>query len=358
MRPRRCLFLFSRDMDKKEFQTIQEIGTSKLLERLKNYSGAENEHVVDKEIDDACVIQMNSETSNLLLTSSVIALEGVHFDLVYSPLEHLGYKLLTMAVSKVYAMNGIPVSATADLAIPNKLSASMVEQIYKGFDAAGKTYGCSVRSGDITASAHGLSVAVHISGTAANKDIVYRKGCEPGDQICVTGDLGAAIAGLHILLREKKAWQESNTDHFEPDLKNYEYVVQRQLMPTARHDFISIFSETGIKPTSMVNLSQGLLNDIQQLTASGRVGCEIFTPAVPISLETRNVADEMQEDVDRYAFYGGEDYEILFTLKSETVEKLRSELDDFTVIGEIKPEKHGILLNTGEGKTKYIEGRN
>jgi len=341
-------------MDKKDFQTIQEIGPAQLLEILNKYSGANNEKIVYEGNEDAAVIRVNSVTDTLLLSSSAITVEGVHFDLVYTPLKHLGYKLLTLAVSKIYAMNGKPVSANVDLAVTNKLSATMIEELYKGFDVAAKTYGCSLRCGDLTASAHGLSVAVHISGTVFKDNIVYRKGCEPGDQICVTGDLGAAIAGLHVLLREKKAWQESNNDHFEPDLKEYEYVVQRQLMPTARHDFITAFSDASVKPTSMVNLSQGLLNDIQLLTGPGNWGCEIFTPAVPISIETRNVADEMQENVDRYAFYGGEDYEILFTMKNDDVERLRSELDDFTVIGEIKPKEHGIVLNTGEGDTKYI----
>lgn len=349
-------FVFNTSMGKKNnFQTIREIGTSTFLKRLGKYTGGKNNHVIHTGVDDATVIQLNKDKSYMLITSSVITLEGVHFDLVYSPLEHLGYKLLTSAVSKIYAMNGKPVSANVDLAVPNKLSASMVEQIYNGFDTAGKTYNCSVRSGDTTASNQGLSAAVHVSGTVANEDIVYRKGCKSGDQICVTGNLGGAIAGLHILLREKKAWQENNSDHFEPDLKKYEYVVRRQLMPTARYDFINAFTDAEVKPTSMINLSQGLLNDIQQLTESNSHGCEVFTPAVPIALETRNVADEMQEDVDRYAFYGGEDYELLFTLKSEDVEKLSAKLDDFTVIGEIKPKKYGIVLNTGEGNTMNID---
>jgi len=153
------------------------------------------------------------------------------------------------------------------------------------------------------------------------------------------------------LLREKQAWQERGGDHFQPDLEEYEYVVGRQLMPLARHDLGAYYEKAEVHPTSQVDVSQGLINEMQLIAEANNLGCEIFTPAVPISLETRQVADEMQEDVDRYAFYGGEDYEMLFTLKKEDVEKLKAEFDDFTVIGEIKPAEYGIQLNTGEGKS-------
>jgi thiamine-monophosphate kinase len=150
---------------------------------------------------------------------------------------------------------------------------------------------------------------------------------------------------------KKKSGRRVGKDFFQPDLQEYEYVVQRQLMPTARHDLMKALKKSGIKPTSMVDVSQGLVNEIQILSETNKTGCEIFTPAVPVSLEARKIADEMKEDVDRYAFYGGEDFEILFTLKDEDVEKLKTEFDDFSVIGEIKPFDHGIVLNTGEGQS-------
>jgi len=270
---------------------------------------------------------------------------------VYTPLKHLGHKFLSAAGSHLYATNGRPVSARIDLAVPNKISVSMLEQIYQGFDTAGKVYNCSVQPGDTTASHQILVISVHVEGIARESEMVTLEGCSTGDQICVTGDLGGAMAGLRVLLREKKAWKESGGDHFQPDLEEYEYVVGRQLMPMARHDLGDFYKKAEVHPTSQVDVSQGLVNEMQLIAEANNLGCEIFTPAVPISLETRRVADEMKEDVDRYAFYGGEDYEMLFTLKKSDVEKLKADFDDFTVIGEMKPAKYGIQLNTGEGKS-------
>lgn len=341
-------------MDKKEFQTIHETGVTSLLEKLGRYGGAERSETSSGFTGSASAARLEQTESSLLLSSSGIYIEGTHFDLVYTPLQHLGYKLSVAAASKIYSMNGQPVMAQVGLAVPNKVSVQMVEQIYGGFDRAGLDCNHSVKTGDITASRQGLAISVHVTGTVSEENIVSRKGCQNGDQICVTGDLGGAMAGLRILLREKEAWKQSGKDRFNPDLQEYEYVLQRQLMPVARRDFIASLAKAEIKPTSMIELSQGLMNEIQLIIDPADSGCEIFTPAVPISLETRKVADEIREDVDRYAFYGGEDYEMLFTLKKEDVEKLKTEFEDFSVIGEVKPKERGIRLNTGEGKSVDI----
>lgn len=343
-------FLFLR-MQEQGFQTIHDIGVRSLYERLKKYNGADRDEIIPAKVKNASVKSLNKDKDHRLISASGMYLEGVHFDLVYTPLKHLGHKLLSAATSHLYAVNSQPVSVRIDLAVPNKISVSMLEQIYDGFDKAGKVYNCSVQPGDTTASHQILVVSVSVEGIVNENELITLEGCSAGDQICVTGDFGGAMAGLRVLLREKKAWKESGGDHFQPDLEEYEYVVGRQLMPLARHDLADYYKKAEVQPTSQVDVSQGLVNEMQLIAEANNLGCEIFTPAVPISLETRKIADEMKEDVDRYAFYGGEDYEMLFTLKKEDVEKLKAEFDDFTVIGEIKPAEYGIKLNTGEGKS-------
>jgi thiamine-monophosphate kinase len=334
-----------------DFQTIHDLGIHSLVDKLKRYGGYERKEMIPAVSKNAVVRTFESGEDNYSTSGSGIYLEGVHFDLVYTPLKHLGYKLLTAAGSHLYAMNAQPISAQIDIAVPNKISVSMLEQLFQGFDKAGKIYHCSVLPGDITASHQMLVISVHVEGITRKDELITLEGARSGEQFCVTGDLGGAVAGLHVLLREKNEWKESGKDYFKPDLQEYEYVVQRQLMPTARYDLINAFRQTGVKPTSMIDVSQGLVNEIQRITEANHIGCEIFTPAVPISLDTRKVADEMQEDVDRYAFYGGEDYEILFTLKDEDVEKLKVEFEDFSVIGEVKSADQGIVINTGEGQS-------
>jgi thiamine-monophosphate kinase len=343
-------FLFS-SMQEQAFQTIHDIGIRSLYDKLKKYSGADRDEIIPLKVKNASIKALSKKQDNRLITSSGIYLEGVHFDLVYTPLKHLGHKLLSAAISHLYAVNARPVSVRIDLAVPNKISVSMLEQIYDGFDKAGNIYNCSIQAGDTTASHQILVAAVHVEGIVSENEMITLEGCSIGDQICVTGDLGGAMAGLRVLLREKKAWKESGGDHFQPDLEEYEYVVGRQLMPLARHDLGDYYEKAEVQPTSQVDVSHGLVNEMQLIAEANNLGCEIFIPAVPVSLETRKVADEMKEDVDRYAFYGGEDYEMLFTLNKEDVEKLKAEFDDFTVIGEIKPAEYGIQLNTGEGKS-------
>lgn len=341
-------------MSKQDFKTIHEIGFSSLLESYKNFSGASHNEVQKGIGDDAAVIKIQ-DGNEYLLTSSEIFLEGIHFDLVYTPLHHLGYKIMTAGVSDILAMNGSPLYATVDVAVPNKISVNMLEEFYKGLDAAAKEYGVEITGGDTTASHQALVTSIHITGTVSTGDVVYRNGCNNGDAICVTGDLGGAMAGLRILLREKKAWEENQGQHFQPDLEGYEYVVQRQLMPVAKKDFSGALKKAGVKPTAMMDITQGLLNEIQVLCDVNKIGCKVFSPAVPIALETRKVADEMEEDVDRYAYYGGEDFELLFTLHDKDVEKLKTSFDDFSVIGTLQPDHEGIMIHSGEGTTKRLD---
>lgn len=335
------------------FQQIQEIGFPALIKKIKGYEGAVRKEIVSGIGDDAAVFSASG--NDLLTTSSEIFLEGVHFDLTYSPLQHLGYKLTTAAVSDLYAMNSNPVQLLVNIAIPNKISVQMIEQFFNGVDTACKDYNIQLSGGDTTASHQILAISMTAIGSAAKEDIIYRKGAKDSDLICVSGDLGSALAGLRVLMREKLDWQQSESDYFQPDLSEYEYVVKRQLMPQARKDVVEAFKISKVKPTSMIDLSQGLLADLKSILSLSGIGAEIYSPAVPISLETRKIADEMKEDVDKYAFYGGEDYEMLFTMNEKDAGKLRDIFNDFTVIGNLISGQEKLFLNTGEGETVEMD---
>lgn len=336
-------------MDSKDFQEIKDLGFSSLIEKFKDFTGEQRKEIVKGIGDDASLYK--ELTGNITATSTEIFLEGIHFDVSYTPLHHLGYKLVTAAVSDIYAMNSRPVQLLVSLAIPNKYSVQMIEQLYKGIDKACSDYKVQLTGGDTTASHQILAISVTVLGTSKEEQIISRGGAKHADVICVTGDLGSAIAGLRILMREKKEWQEQDGEQFQPELEPYEYVVQRQLVPVARQDFIEVLSEWEDKPSSMIDLTQGLIADLKEVAKNSGLGAEIYSPAVPISLETRNVADEMKEDVDKYAFYGGEDFEMLFTLKESQVEKLKAEFDDFSVIGKMSNEFNELRINTGEDRT-------
>ncbi len=298
--------------------------------------------------DDAAVLSPGD--GRLTLWTSETFMEGVDFDLVYTPLHHLGYKLAVTVISDIYAMNGKPETLLVNLALPNKLSVDMVKEIYRGIHACGEEHNFQVVGGDLTASHRILAVSISCQGSVSEERITYRKGAAEGDAICVTGDLGGAIAGLRVLMREKKHWEETEQQQFQPDLDEYEYVVSRQLVPVARKDFIEALEEQSVIPSSMIDVSQGLVSELGHLTEESATGALIYQAALPIALETRRVADEMKEDVDKYGLYGGEDLEMLFTLSEEQVEDFAGEFSDITVIGKISSDFEGPVMQTGEGE--------
>lgn len=336
-------------MDSNDFQQIKDLGFSSLIEKFTNYTGEQRKEIIKGIGDDASLYR--EQAGNVTAASSEIFLEGIHFDVTYTPLHHLGYKLITAAVSDVYAMNSQPIQVLVNLAVPNKYSVQMMEQLYKGIDRACTDYHVQLTGGDTTASHQILAVSVTVLGSSKEENVILRSGARHDDVICVTGDLGSAIAGLRILMREKQEWQEQESEQFQPELEPYEYVVQRQLVPEARQDFIDVLSKWEDKPSSMIDVTQGLIADLKEIAKNSELGAEIYSPAVPIALETRNVADEMKEDVDKYAFYGGEDYELLFTLRESQVEKLKAEFEDFSVIGKMSNEFDELKINTGEDRT-------
>jgi thiamine-monophosphate kinase len=341
-------------MAENTFQQIQEIGFKGLIEKFSGYKGTEHPAVLKGFGDDASVTQQKEGAATC--TSAEIFLEGVHFDLTYTPFHYLGYKIVTAAVSDIYAMNAMPEQVLISIAVPNKYSVQMMEDLYKGIDSACNDYGIQVTGGDTTASHQLLAISVTATGSVQKENLIYRSHAKKGDIICVTGDLGSALAGLRILMREKKAWQESGTQvRFQPDLEKYEFVIQKQLVPKARKDLIEAIADSEVAPTSMIDISQGLISELSSIAKQSELGIEIYSPAVPIALDTRRVADEMNEDVDKYAFYGGEDYEMLFTIPEPLVEKFKSDFDDFVVIGRMIDKENQLTINTGEDKSFQIE---
>lgn len=335
-------------MNEDSFRTIQSLGRKELINELMEESAVEKDNVVQGVGDDAAVISTGGDKLSLLSSESFM--EGVDFDLTYTPLHHLGYKIATSAISDIYAMNGRPETLLVNMAVPNKLSVDMLKEVYRGIHTCGREHDFQVVGGDLTASHQILSVTATCQGSVDKDSVIYRRGAVEGDALCVTGDLGGAIAGLRILMREKKFWEEHQQQQFQPDLEDYEYVVKRQLVPVARKDFIDKIAEIGIKPSSMIDVSQGLVSELSEITEGGESGAIIYQAAIPIALDTRTVADEMKEDADKYALYGGEDLEMLFTLKEEQVEKLADAFADFTLIGKITSEYEGPVMQTGEGE--------
>jgi len=343
-------------MSDNEFRTIQSVGRAGLIKEITEETGFRNEAVISGVGDDTAVIQETEQRVSLLSSETMI--EGVNFDLTYTPLHYLGYKAVSMAVSDIYAMNGKPTAILVNLGLPNKLSVDMVKEIYRGIYSAGNDFEVQLAGGDLTASHQILTISVSVYGRGEKNQIIYRKGAHQDDALCVTGDLGGAMAGLRILMREKDHWKEHQQNQVQPDLGDYEYVVKRQMVPAARKDFINMINEKHIRPSSMIDITQGLVHELHQIMDASNVGAYIYQAALPIAIETRQVADEMKEDVDKYALYGGEDLEMLFTLPEKEVEKLADHFNDFAVIGKVTETGEGLKMQTPDGDVVFFDDEN
>lgn len=295
--------------------------------------------------DDAAIADYNGKRT--LITTDLL-LEGIHFDMMYSPLKHLGYKAAVVNFSDIYAMNGIPQQITISLGIAKRMSVEDLETFYDGVKLACEIYGVDIVGGDTTSSLTGFTISVTCIGIADEDKIVYRNGAKDTDLLFVSGDLGASYMGIQLLEREKAVFAANPDQGFKPDFSGKEYILERQLKPEARKDIIEILAQNDIVPTSMIDLSDGLSSDVLHICKQSNVGCQIFEERLPIDYQTAAMAETFNMNVTTVALNGGEDYELLFTVPLSLHEKMNS-ITGVKLIGHItKPEK-GSFLVTRDG---------
>ena len=336
--------------DKKRVE-LSEMGEFGLIDHLTRNIELVNKSSVYGVGDDAAVIATDDR---LTLVSTDLLVEGVHFDLSYTPLKHLGYKAAIVNFSDIYAMNGIPEQMTVSLAVSNRFSLEAIDEIYEGIKLACEGYQVDLVGGDTTSSMSGLFLSITVIGNAAKEDIVYRNTAMENDLVCVSGDLGAAYMGLLILEREKKVF-DVNPD-MQPDLEGMDYILERQLKPEARNDIGKMLKGIGIKPTSMIDVSDGLASDLMHICKGSNLGCQIYTDKLPIDPVTINVAAEFKIDPYTAVMNGGEDYELLFTIRGDEYDKIK-DINGISVIGHMTEAAAGLNLITPDGKSLPIKAQ-
>jgi thiamine-monophosphate kinase len=325
---------------------ISELGEFGLIERIHRQVNLVHASSVKGIGDDAAVIDCGNE---YLLWSTDILAEGVHFDLAFMPLQHLGHKAVSANVSDIAAMNGKAEQILVSVALSNRFSVEAVDALYKGIQSACDRYKVDLVGGDTTSSRSGLIISVSVLGRVAKEKVVYRSGAKPGDVICVTGDLGGAYLGLQILEREKEVFLSNPA--MQPDLNKYPYSVGRQLRPIARTDIIFELEELGVKPTAMIDISDGLASELFHIGKNSSVGVRIFEDKIPLDAETYNTAAlEFKIDPITCALNGGEDYELLFTVAPADVDKIKNH-PDIHLIGYAHDKPKEFLLITKQGNT-------
>ncbi len=339
---------------------IAKIGEFGLIDRLTKEIKPKNESTKYGIGDDCAVLSYPDK--EVLITTDLL-MEGVHFDLTYIDLQHLGYKAAMVNISDVFAMNGTPRQLTVSLAISKRFTVEDIEQLYNGIRLACEKWNVDIVGGDTTSSYTGLAISITCIGEAAKEDIVYRNGAHDTDLVCVSGDLGAAYMGLQLLEREKSVYYQQVEDakrkddqraleelaHFQPDFSGKEYLLQRQLQAEARGDIIQKLREAGIHPTAMMDVSDGLSSELMHICKQSGVGCRIFEKQLPIDYQTAVMAEEMNMNVTTCALNGGEDYELVFTVPIGDHEKIE-QIDDVKLIGHITDQKFGHVLVSRDGQ--------
>ena len=301
--------------------------------------------------DDGAVIQSESD---VFVISTDMMVEGIHFDLMYSPLKHLGYKSVVTNLSDIFAMNATPKQITVSVAISSKYTVEAMDELYAGIYLACERYKIDLIGGDTTSSPKGLVISITAIGQCPITDVVYRNGAKIGDIICVTGDLGAAYLGLQILEREKRIFLDN--PEIQPELEKSQYLLERQLKPEARRDMIETFQKSALIPTSMIDISDGLASEIFHICKQSGVGALIEESGIPINQEAQLLALKFKLDPVTCALNGGEDYELLFTINPNDVEKVKY-LPDIYIAGEILQAKEGIKLNTKGGNLHDLKAQ-
>jgi len=327
--------------DKNEERTsLAELGEFGLIKHLTDSVKLTHKSTIKGIGDDAAVLDLGKKQT---LVTTDLLIEGIHFDLSYMPLKHLGYKAVMVNLSDVFAMNGKATQITVSIAVSNRFPLEAIEELYAGIHLACKTYNIDLVGGDTTSSTKGLLISITAIGEADKKDIVYRNGAKANDLLVVTGDLGAAYLGLQVLEREKQVFQAN--PNAQPDLENYTYLVERQLKPEARQDIPILLKELGVKPTSMIDISDGLSSEIIHICQQSNVGCNLFENKIPLDQQVISTCEEFNIDSTMVALSGGEDYELLFTINPADYDKIKGN-PSLTVIGHMTDANEGMSLVT------------
>lgn len=325
---------------------ISKYGEFGLIKHLTDKIKLSNSSSVKGIGDDAAVLDYKEK--QVLVTTDLL-LEGIHFDLTYVPLKHLGYKAAIVNFSDIYAMNGLPKQITVSLGISKRFSVEDLEEIYAGILLACEVYGVDLIGGDTSSSLTGLAISITCIGEGEKEKIVYRNGAKDTDLICVTGNLGSAYMGLQLLEREKMVFQGNNNESIQPNFDGKEYILQRQLKPEAQKDIIENLEKNGIKPTAMMDISDGLSSELFHICKQSNVGCRIFEDKLPINLQAVEMAAELNMNIVTAVLNGGEDYELLFTVALEDYDKVLK-MDNIGIIGHITKSEYGLHLVRREGE--------
>ena len=320
--------------------SLAELGEFGLINHITKYFKVEKASTVKAIGDDAAVLDASEKQT---LVSTDLLIEGVHFDLSYMPLKHLGYKAVMVNLSDVYAMNGTAEQITVSIAVSNRFPLEAIEAFYAGIQLACETYKIDLIGGDTTSSNKGILISITVIGKAEKDEVVYRNGAKETDLIVVSGDLGAAYLGLQVLEREKQVFKVDPNN--QPDLENYTYLIERQLKPEARKDISGLLKELDIKPTSMIDISDGLSSELFHICTQSKVGCKIYEEKLPLDPQVISACEEFELDSTMVALSGGEDYELLFTVPIANFDQLKGN-PNFSIIGHITAENQGLQLVT------------
>lgn len=337
--------------ENKKLTSLGELGEFGLINHLTGNNYSVNESTVKAIGDDAAVLDHGHEVT---LTSADMLVEGVHFDLSYVPLKHLGYKAATVNFSDIYAMNGVAKQLMVSIAVSNRFTLEAIEELYEGIYAACTRYGVDLIGGDTTSSTSGLVLSLTSIGSAAEDDVVYRSGAKATDLIVVSGDLGGAYMGLQLLEREKQVFKANPSA--QPELKGNEYVLQRQLKPEARKDIPETLAGLGIKPTSMIDISDGLSSELFHICTQSKAGCRIYEEKLPLDQSVYDLCEEMNLNATTVVLGGGEDYELLMTVPIEH-HKLIEANPHLTIIGHVTDEEEGLNLIGRDGTFIPLEAQ-
>ncbi len=335
--------------DKNPLRTpVEQLGEFGLIDHITKNFEIQNSSTIKSIGDDAAVVKFEKHT---VITTDMLV-EGIHFDLSYVPLKHLGYKSIMVNLSDVYAMNAVATQVTVSIAISNRFPVEAVEELYDGIAMACKNYNVDLIGGDTTASTSGLIISVTAIGEQDKDKIVYRNGASDGDLLVVSGDVGAAYMGLQILEREKAVFKANPNS--QPDIEAYSYLIERQLKPEARKDISKLLAELDVHPTSMIDVSDGLSSEMIHLCKQSKVGMKLYEDKIPLDPTVISACEEFNLDSTTVALSGGEDYELLFTIKQEDFPKIKAN-PSLSIIGHVLPQADGIHLVTRGGEQVAIK---